>query len=271
MRTTILVNTFNRAHLLRLALASYLRQTVGDFEIIVADDGSTDETPQVVAAFQKEAPFPVHYVRHEHEGHRRAAILNRGLERSSGDQVLFTDCDSLAFSNLVEVHLAHARPDRLLCGGYVRLSKEETEKLVVEDARSGRFEELLDLKKKLVIWRKHLKASWEILRRKPRRPHNMGLNYSVSREALFKINGYDEEFTGWGSADGDVRERLRQIAVRPVSLYHEAIVLHMWHPVEETKKQRSRNRAYANRPDVPTVCRRGIIISDAGTEQRSNG
>ena len=54
------MNTFNRAHLLRLALRSYLRQTVEDFEIVVADDGSTDETIQSVRDFIEEHPdiFP---------------------------------------------------------------------------------------------------------------------------------------------------------------------------------------------------------------------
>jgi len=260
------MNTFDRAHLLRLALRSYLRQTARDFEIVVADDGSTDDTPAVVEEFRKIAPFDVDYVRQEHRGHRRAAILNRGIERCRHSQVLFTDCDSLAFSDLIEVHLRAARPDRLLCGGYLRLDREQTEKLTDDDAASGRFEALLDASGRRELRRKHLRARWQILRRRRRRPHNMGLNYSVPREALMRINGYDEEFEGWGSADGDVRERMRAIGVRPFSLYDQAIVLHMWHPVERTKldaEKLRRNRAHATRRDVPARCRRGLRALDA--------
>jgi glycosyltransferase involved in cell wall biosynthesis len=259
MHISVLMNTYNRAHLLRWALRSYLRQTENDFEIVVADDGSTDDTPAVVEAFEKEASFDIHYVRHEHRGHRRAAILNRGIERCRGDQVLFTDCDSLASSMLIAAHRRHARPDRLLCGVYVRLARNETEALGEDVVRSGAFEQLLDFRKRRTLLRKRLKARWEILRRKPRRPHNMGLNYSAPREALLRINGYDEAFVGWGFADGDVRERLRRIGVTPYSLYHRALVLHMWHPEETTKAGRARTRAHVRRPDIPVFCQNGIV------------
>jgi glycosyltransferase involved in cell wall biosynthesis len=256
------MNTFNRAHLLRLALASYLRQSQGGFEVVVADDGSTDDTLEVVEAFRMKASFPVAYVRQEHHGHRRAAVLNRGIERCRHEQILFTDCDSLALSNLIEVHRRHARPERLLCGGYVRLSREATEALTASEVLDGTFEQLFALKGRLDVLRKHLEARWQIFLRHKRRPHNMGLNYSVPREALIRINGYDEEFEGWGAADGDVRERLRAAGVQPVSLYSKAVILHMWHPVERTKldgDRLRRNREYAKRSTVPMFCRRGLL------------
>lgn len=262
MKFSVLMNTFNRSHFLRLALRSYLRQTEGDFEIVVADDGSTDDTPAVVAAFQELAPFEVHYVRQEHENHRRAAILNRGLEHCSGEQVLFTDCDSIAWRDLVAVHRSHAEPDRLLCGGYVRLDEEETEGLTDEAIVSGRFESLMDDRKRKILRNSHWKACWEIFRRKPRRPHNMGLNYSCRLQALVDINGYDESFQGWGSADGEVRERLRRLGVKPYSLYNKAIVLHQHHPVAPAKLDKDlkrRNREHANRRDIPIFCENGMV------------
>ena len=260
MKVTVIMNTYNRGYLLELALTSYLLQTVGDFEIVVTDDGSTDDTPSLVEAFSRQAPFDVKYVSQEHRGHRRAAALNRGVAASSGDWVVFSDCDSLGFPDLVELHIKHARPDRLLCGGYVRLDKTETQHLDRTQVLGGRYLELLTFRRKVEVFRKSVKASWEILRRKPRRPHNMGLNYSVSREALYQINGYDEEFAGWGSADGDVRERLRRIGVTPFSLYGRALVMHMWHPTEETKTKvnAKRNRAYATRKEIPVFCERGL-------------
>lgn len=265
MKVSVIMNTYNRGYLLELALASYLLQTSKDFEIVVADDGSTDETPAIVETFSEDAPFDVKYVRQAHEGHRRAAVLNLGLAAASGDWILFSDCDSLAFPDLLELHVRHARPDRLLCGGYFRLDEDETEKLSRSRVVNGEYLQLFTTKRKIQVLRKSAKARWEIIRRKPRRPHNMGLNYSVSREALVKINGYDEEFSGWGSADGDVRERLRRIGVAPFSLYRTALVMHMWHPVEKTKVKEitKRNRAYAAREEIPIFCRRGLVKSDA--------
>ena len=269
MKLSVILNTYNRADLLELALASYLVQSTDGFEVIVADDGSTDRTPMLVEAFAREAPFKVTYVRQEHEGHRRAAILNRGIAAARGEWVLFSDCDSLAFPDLVERHREYARPDRLLCGGYVRLTRPETEALTREEVLSGRFLERMTLARRYEVWRKRVQAAWQILRRKPRRPHNMGLNYSCSREALVRINGYDENYRGWGAADGDVRERLRRIGVHPYSLYGRALVMHMWHPTEKTKTREviKRNRAYANRPDLPVFCEHGLdaYLEEPGT------
>ena len=265
VRLSVLMNVFNRAELLRRALSSWLRQTEGDFELIVCDDGSTDDTPQIAERFAREAPFEVRYVRQEHRGHRRAAILNRGLRASRYEWILFTDCDSLAMPDLVARHRAAAQPDRLLCGGYVRLNREETEALRDDDVRSGRYEQLIESPdRRREIRRRHRAAQWQIFRRKSRRPHNMGLNYSAPREALVRINGYDEAFEGWGGADGDVRERLRMIGVHPVSLYDTAIVLHMWHPPETTKTKETirRNRAWAGRRNLTVFCERGLVQAD---------
>ena len=261
MKFSVLMNTYNRAHLLKFALLSYLRQSEGDFEIIVADDGSADNTPMIVVTFKKEAPFKVKYVRQEHKGHRRATILNKGIKQCDGDYILFTDCDSLAMQNLIEVHRSNAQPDRMLCGGYVRLSQKVTESLSEEDVRTGAFEKLFSNRLRRVALRKHIKAQWQILIKRRRRPHNMGLNYSVSTKALYKINGYDEYFKGWGSADGDVRERLRAIGVTPASLYNSAIVLHMWHFKEKTKLDKEnlkRNKKHANRININAFCAKGI-------------
>jgi len=255
------MNTYNRANLLKLALFSYLGQTEKDFEIVIADDGSTDNTSEVIDLFKKRGPFQVKHVWQEHKGHRRAAILNQGIKQCSGDYILFTDCDSLAMRNLVEIHKTSARKDRLLCGGYVRICKEVTEAITEEDVLTGDFERFLTRRLKMTAFKKHLKAQWQILIKKPRRPHNMGLNFSVSAEALSRVNGYDEYFEGWGSADGDLRERLRMIKVTPTSLYNTALVLHMWHPTEKTKlnkKKRTRNKKHARRSNINPYCSKGI-------------
>lgn len=254
---SILVTTWERAEYLRLCLLGYLRQTEGDFEIIISDDGSTDPTPEVVDEFKKRAPFPVTYLWRPHDGHRRAEVINRAIVAAKHDWLLFSDCDSVPKADLVEVHRREADPRRLLCGGCVRLDQARSAAMTPEKVLSGEFETYISPIGRRKFRRKHLINLFYIAIRKARRPHNLALNMSCSKRAMIEINGYDQNFRGWGNADGDVRDRLRKIGVTPKSVVHKALVFHLWHPEHPTRRKRL-NRDYARRTKVPARCEVGI-------------
>jgi len=259
---TVLVNTYNRKEYLERVLVAYARQSFRDFELVVADDGSDDGTPEVVERVRRELPYPVGYVSHGRQGHRRAKTLNMGIRLGTAPYVLFTDCDCLPRADLLAVHMAKREPRRLLLGGYLRLSQQFSSTVEVDKARRGDYERALTPKALWSLRREHAKiAIYLALRGK--RPHNMGLNYSMWRGDLLAVNGYDENFQGWGKADGDVRDRLRALGVLPKTAWAEAIVFHLWHPPHPTKFQfvdgeRTRNVLYARRPVRPPRCLNGL-------------
>lgn len=257
MKISIVITTWNRAEFLRRALYGYLRQTEKDFEIVVADDGSEDHTPDVVKEFQEKALFPVKYIRQELEGHRRAEAINRGVAAAQHAWILFSDCDAVPHRDLVAVHRHYAEPDRLLCGERIRLDKEYTESLTLEMIQDGDFEKKLTKYKKIQLVKQHLKNQFYILQGKKRRPHNYGLNMSCSREAFDRVNGYDHNFRGWGNADGDLRDRMRMVGIKPKSIAHKAIVFHQWHPTHSTRALRL-NKEYARRNNIKPYCEKGL-------------
>ena len=209
LAVSVIVNTYNRAQRLLNCLTALARQTRTDFEVIVADDGSSDDTDEIVRGFAKSAPFPLRHVWHEDEGHRRTTILNLGIADCRSEYVLFTDCDAIARRDMVETHLRNRTPKRMLCGGYHRLTESETFAIDPEYVRSGALErQSLGFQRMRRLYWQSVKHNWYILIRRRNRPRNMGLNYSVALEDLLAINGYDEEQTAWGHADGDVRRRL---------------------------------------------------------------
>jgi hypothetical protein len=109
----------------------------------------------------------------------------------------------------------------------------------------------------------HRKHVFYIWLRTRGRPHVMGLNMVIPRSGFQAINGYDNEFRGWGRADGDVRERLKQVGVRPFSVWDRAMVYHLHHPPDPTKQQQQ-NVAYAERRDIPTRAASGFAeVADA--------
>ncbi len=90
---SVVVPTYNRARLLVLLLQSLQEQSYPPncFEVIIVDDGSTDETEQVVKRFAATAPFPIVYLRQPQKG--PAAARNLGIRHSRGDLIAFADSD----------------------------------------------------------------------------------------------------------------------------------------------------------------------------------
>ncbi|MCZ2355170.1 MAG: glycosyltransferase family 2 protein [Bacteroidia bacterium] len=97
---SIVVPTYNRAHLITKTLQSLLDQTYPDFEIIVVDDGSTDNTEEVVKKINADK---IKYYKIANS--ERAAARNYGATKATGDYVNFFDSDDIALSN----HLAEAQ------------------------------------------------------------------------------------------------------------------------------------------------------------------
>jgi len=252
------MSTYERPHHLELALTGFLRQEFGDFELVVADDGSGPETAAVVERFAKRAPVPVHHVWQENRGYRRTAVLNQGILKARSDYVVFSDGDCVPAPDLLALHAAHRRPDRILIGGYVRVPSRVAREADPQWVLSGAYEEWLTPPRRRALRRRHLRNRWQILVRRRRRPHNLGLNMSLEREHLLRVNGFDENIVDWGNDDGDLRDRLKIVGVRPLSIWDRAIVYHLNHPVEPTAGER-RNLAYVRRPNVPAFAENGIV------------
>lgn len=101
---TIFTPAYNRAKLLPRLYESLCRQTVKDFEWLIVDDGSTDNTEEVCKSFTGEG-FPVRYYRKENGGKQRA--INYAVERAKGEWFIILDSDDYLTDNAVELVLPH--------------------------------------------------------------------------------------------------------------------------------------------------------------------
>lgn len=90
---SVIMATYNHAHFIRAALMSILRQAYTPLEIIVVDDGSTDDTFAVIGALITETAAPIRYVQQANCG--QAAALNCGLALARGEVIAFLDSDDL--------------------------------------------------------------------------------------------------------------------------------------------------------------------------------
>jgi glycosyltransferase involved in cell wall biosynthesis/GT2 family glycosyltransferase len=102
-KVSVIISTYNREKYLPESVQSVLNQTFRDFELIVIDDGSIDDTKNIVINFSKMCPDKIKYFNQEHKG--QAAALNRGIKEAKGEYVAFLDSDDIWLPNKLEVYL----------------------------------------------------------------------------------------------------------------------------------------------------------------------
>ena len=148
---------------------------------------------------------------------------------------MFLDGDCVPFRDYVAVHRAHFQPHSFCTGGYVRLTLEQSRTLTVEDVRAGRHERLMGSANWAELKRTHRKNRLYALINRKDEPKILGGNLSVAREALFGINGFEEEYNGFSKSDSDVRNRLRNAGSKGISLWTRAFVCHLDHKLDERR------------------------------------
>lgn len=247
MRCAVIVTTYNRPDALAAVLGGYLQQDDPGFELIVADDGSTEETRRVVEAFGPRAAFPVKHVWQEDRGFRAAAVRNRALAATEAEYVIFTDGDCIPVRYFVSAHRRLAEKGYFLSGNRVLLSEEFTRevldrKIPVQDWSTAQW---------LGVWARGGINRWMPLLRFPdgslrrRNPQQWEgaktCNLSAWRDDLLRVNGLDEAYSGWGLEDSDLVIRLLHAGVRHKSARFSAPVLHLWHR-ENDRSQLTENR-----------------------------
>lgn len=270
-RGTVLLATYDHPAYLRLALEGYARQSTGEFEVIVCDDGSPPDTEEMVASLAAEFPVPLCHVRQEDRGNRKGRILNEGASLARGRRLIFTDHDCIPHRAFVERHLAVGDPRAVGSGRVVRLGEELSRSIGVEDVRRGRLEGLGRLLAWSLTGRARAVEAGLYLGGLPRlaglaRPFHQlfGGNFSCSRAVFQEINGYDERFEGWGREDTDLGWRLRHAGVHFVNLKFLAVLYHLWHPPQ------SRERLDANDRLIEDTIATGRVRAAKGLDEHTS-
>jgi glycosyltransferase involved in cell wall biosynthesis len=249
MKIAVIVTTYNRPDALAAVLEGYLAQTDGNFELLVADDGSTPDTAQVVQEYTARARFTIQHVWQEDIGFRAAAIRNRALAATKADYIVFTDGDCIPPVDFVARQRKLREPGCFLSGNRLLLSQEFTLRVLGEKIpvhlwgfgdwlrayRQGNISRVLPLLRMPdSAFRKVSPRRWQGAKT---------CNLSAFREDLLRVNGLDESYTGWGQEDSDLVVRLIRAGLINKSARFSAPVLHLWHKendrshLEENKRR----------------------------------
>lgn len=239
MKTTLLITTYNWPEALDITLRSVENQTIKPTEIIIADDGSKEETQNLIKLWQTKSKVPIIHSWQEDKGFRAAASRNKAIAKSSGDYIIMIDGDLVLHPNFIEDHLKHCKPNQFTIGPRVLLKEDYSVRLLSEkkitfSINSG---QILSNKKNIInATILSTLFSYRTTSDKQVRSCNM----ACYRKDLIKVNGFNEDFIGWGREDTELVIRLLNAKVIRKNIKFNTNTLHIFHP-ESSRKMLSIN------------------------------
>ncbi|MFL9831040.1 glycosyltransferase family 2 protein [Flavobacterium sp. ST-87] len=255
MKTALLISTYNWPEALELVLKSILLQTKLPDEIIIADDGSNENTKFIVNEFEQKSDIPIYHIWQEDIGFRKSKILNKAIAQTSTDYIIQIDGDCILQENFIKNHLNEAQKGVYLYGSRVNILPDFVPDIFSNKKIIFSFfsKEIKNRTRNLYFpflskfYKKHTCISKNF----------RGCNVSYWRKDFIAINGYNEDFEGWGREDSDLVIRMGNNGVRAKRLRYAGILFHIYHKVNSKEKL-----ALNNKIQDETVSQKIIGISN---------
>jgi glycosyltransferase involved in cell wall biosynthesis len=244
---SLVISTYNRPDALAAVVEGCFAQSDKHFEIIIADDGSTAATRELVEALSARSPVPMQHIWQADDGFRLAAARNRGTLAAHGDYLVFLDGDCIPQRDFIAQHRKLAQRGYMVTGSRVLLSEAFTARLLAEHIDlpgasglqklgyrlRGHMNKVLQLFLRLPdIGRAKQRFSWRRIK---------GCNLAMWRSDLDTVNGFDESFKGWGHEDSDLVVRMFNAGIMRKDGAFATEVFHLWH------REAKRDQATSNR------------------------
>lgn len=233
--SSVIIPTKNRRTSLERILACLERQTSKEFEVIVLDDNSEDETGRFCRQYLASSSFPFMYVHFGRKGYNVGRLRNIGAKIASADTLIFLDDDIVLTDNFIVEHQAHikSQPDNVTIGKLLYVSTDYARGITPMMVRTGGHLVVEAGVISLVDPRESSLASL------PLHKKAWGGNLGMKKSTFCKINGCDEEFDSWGGIDEDLGLRLER-AGHHLNLVKDCLGYHMgadFLPMEKIMQQ----------------------------------
>ena len=235
-KISVIISTYNQPRWLEKVLWGYDTQTYRNFELLIADDGSGEETKQLIRDITPQLSYPLVHVWQEDDGFQKSRILNKALLAASGEYIVMSDGDCIPRKDFLAVHDKKKEKGRFLSGGYFMLPMETSLAIDKEIIHSGKCFEVQWLKdnglgnsyKNLKLTAgKQLSPLLNTLT--PTSPTWNGHNASGWKADIFAVNGFDERMQ-YGGQDRELGERLENSGIKGKQIRYSAICIHLDHP-----------------------------------------
>lgn len=259
MKTALLISTYNWNDALILVLNSLKIQTVLPTEVLIADDGSRSETKELIEKFESESSIPIKHIWHEDLGFRKSKILNKSIANTNCEYIIQIDGDCIMHPKFIEDHLSFVSENKYLYGTRAGIKKESLSYIFKNNIYMFNFFSK-DISKRS-------RAIHCLFLAKNNKPHInystqfRGCNVSFWRKDFIEVNGYNEDFEGWGREDSDLVIRMNNKGVLAQRLRYVGIVYHIYH------KDNSRDNFLKNDAIQNETIKNKLIRCEKGVDQ----
>ena len=254
---SLIIATYNWKEALALVLATVRSQTMLPGEVLIADDGSREDTRELIAREAAAFPVPLRHCWQEDRGFRKGRILNEAMAQAAGAYLIAVDGDMLLHRDFVRSHARFARRGWYIQGSRMMLGERATARtLAAGRLAAGPLSR--DVRNRV----NGIHAPFlSVLSRGEQGPifRTRGCNISFWRDDIVRVNGYNEDMEGWGREDTELVARLMNSGVRRRNLKFAAVSYHLHHRTRPTDADAANFELVLNVVrDRVTRCEHGI-------------
>ena len=237
LKTSLIISTYNWPSALELCLKSILKQVQLPDEVVIADDGSTEETRAVVKKYKEIFPVPVKHVWHPDNGFQLSAIRNKAILATEHEYIIQIDGDLILHPYFIKDHIRLAAPHKFVSGSRLMIPKAYSDRLLASRELPSYSELLMRGNNRLNALHMPLLTDWFAPRYKSGDKYYVkGCNMAFWRDDLLDVNGYDENFVGWGKEDSEIAARLINKGINRQFIKFGGICYHLHHKVASRER-----------------------------------
>ncbi len=239
---SVIITTYNWPEVLESCINSLLDQHDKNFEIIIANDGSSITTHSLIEHLTKLSNIPIKHAYHEDNGFRAGTIRNKAVALSDGEYLVFIDGDCVVFPHFISRHRQLAELGYFVPGNRILLSQAFTQTTLKNKIplhnQSIIFFIKLWLQRKINRITPFIYSPLSFLRylNPIRWDKAMTCNLAMFKDDFIAVNGFDEAYEGWGYEDSDLVIRLIHNGIKRKEGRFALPVLHHWHRQNDQSK-----------------------------------
>ena len=227
MRISLIVTTYNRPDALMLVLKSIQIQSLKPTEVIIADDGSNNQTRNLILEFAEYSDIEIIHSYQDDLGFRAAESRNKAIAIAKSEYIILIDGDMILHHEFVRDHVNNSKLGYFIQGSRVLLNKNKTRKVLKGEQKKLNFFSIGLNNRLNSIYSNFLSKLFSI-----NSNHLKGIktcNLSFYRKDFLSVNGFNNEFKGWGREDSEFVSRLLNKGINRKTIKFTAIQFHLWH------------------------------------------